>query len=184
MAPLAIATEFTAVHIVLHVTVCAGFLHTDFFFNRIKVASKTFQRFMGSVESKFGLGIVVILPKAPAVWIVAVRTLISKTLFMLVCFFVADDTVAWCVFKGCPEMTSFARSDRVHADQWETRQVMLESDIGTPAALIVTVVTSFPLLATVCIIQAVAAVTVCGQLFAVCWPGVAFVAGHFRVLVA
>ena len=183
MAAFAIAPEFATMNIVFTVTAGTGFPHVDLVFNRLAVAGEAVQRLMGSVESKLGLGVVIILPEVPAVRVVAVCTVVSETLFMLVSFLVTGDAVARCVLKGSLDMTTFTGGHCMQTDQWETGQVVLESYINAPAALVVAVVTIFPLLTAMSIIQLVAAVTVQRQLLALGGAGMAFVASHLDVFV-
>ena len=165
-------------------TIITGLPHADFFFNRLPMTGEAFQRLMGAIEPELGLGVVIVLPEGPAVRVVAGRALISQPLFMLVVLFMAGDAVEWCVFEGCSDMTAFTGSDRMYADQRKASHVMLESDIRMPATLIVAFFTSLALLATMRIVQAVAAVTVCLEFFALSRAAMAFVTSHFLMLVA
>jgi hypothetical protein len=184
MATLAIPAEIALMNIVFPVTAGTGFPHLDLVFDWFSVTGETFQRLMGAVKPELGLRVVVILPEVPAVRVVAIGTVIAKMLFVRIILFVTVNAVAGGILEGRSAMTAFAGRDRMQSDQRETGQVMLETHICPPAALVVTTFTILSLLSPMSVVQAMTAVTVERQLFPFHGAGVAFVAGHFGVLVA
>jgi len=184
MATFAIAAELASMNIVILVTACAIFPQADLVFDRVTMTGETFQCFMGSIEPELGLRIVVVLPEVPAVRVVAIGTVVSKALLMHIILFVAVAAVASGVLEVCPEVTTFTGRNRMQTDQRETGQVVFESHVNPPAALVVTVVALLSLLPLVRVVKLMAAETVQRQLFSFSGTGMAFVAVDLVVLVA
>jgi len=114
---------------------------------------------------------------------VAIGAIAPQVLLVGIILLVADHAVVRRVFEGCLDMTAFTGCDGMQAYQRETRQVVFKTHLNPPAAWVVTAVTIFSLLPLVCVVKAMAAVTVEGHFPPLSWAGVTFVAGHLGVFV-
>jgi len=109
------------------------------------MAGTAFQIFMAAGEWEFGLDIVIVFPKIPAVWIVALTAFFSQPSLMLIILRMTFDATqgGLCVRLG--PMTRFTGQHGVQADQRETGKIMVENDLLAPAPIIMALFALFSL---------------------------------------
>ena len=110
------------------------------------VAQDALQIFVRSVERKVGLRVVVKLPEAPRVRVVALSALFAEPSLVCIVAFVAGPATERRILECGGEMTRLARCCGVLPDKGKARQVVFEGDVVTPALFVMTGVTLFPLL--------------------------------------
>ncbi len=107
---------------------------------------------VGPMQGEVGLGIVVEVPDRPTVRIVAAGTGLGQALFVLVIRPMAGSTIGFGVRIGMRRMAFLAGDGGVEAQQWEVRQIVVESNRLGPGVLIVAYRARLALLAAVHIV--------------------------------
>lgn len=156
--------------VVVLMTASAAGNHTNWTFYRFAVAGMAPQPFMGSIQNKVGLCIMVETPVAPAIGIMANPAFCPQAPPMLVIRGMAAYAVGPSVLVGRSQMTGSARGRCMQSDKREFGYIMIKEDLCFPTGLIMALVTSGSLLSSVYIIVFMTLVASAVQLFPVQGP--------------
>ncbi len=121
------------------------------------MAGMAFELFVGTVQGRFCLSVMIEDPQLPAIGVVACAALAAQTPFM-VCILMAIGTLARGLFEGLRQMAFFAGHHRMQAYKREARQVMVKGNVFAPTRWIMAFGAFFAELPLVHIILLMAAV--------------------------
>jgi hypothetical protein len=104
----------------------------DLVFYRRRVARNAIEPRVFSVEHEARLHIVIKLPDLPPIGVMAFIAIGAQTTSMRALIRMAIAALAGCFLKLLRQMTRFAGNDRVQADKWKFRYIVIKLDTRCP----------------------------------------------------